>query len=848
METLNIARNVKHSKLVSSMFSIVGMLGDNKTLTTKEGSVLQVLKLEGVDYTGMDDQKRLELWRTRLSFIETISKEITLTVHYQRKRTAKKQPQYKVGNEYAEHIINTRNQTINITYSTEVYLVVSLPRKSSVTKNGMASQRYSLEIAKQENMRETLEEHVSKIKAILKDFRPKVLTHDTNSKDELFGFWSYLINGSTDCLIPSSTDFINDTIPVSTISFSNNQDKSWLSKCEKNLKNKVEDEDFVASFLNDISTKLSSFSRPYVVFDNAQGTMYSSILYIKDYPTEIREGALDELTSLDHQFSIIQHIRRLDNNEVKSNLLARRQILSGLASFNRLILEEINSIIEQAEAEEIKAFFEHSYQVVVMGKTPQDVDDGIAKITSLMAKKGITISRETLHTKAGFWSQFPDFEFAYSAPRLKKVTSFALNNFCNFGTKSQGYDSCTFGNAPISYFNTKDAQNYGFIFHSSPKAYAPGNTLLVGTPGKGKSVLKSLFMTECLKYMGDQKQDPLKMMVFDNLKGLQVPINALGGQYIDFSDKEINLAPFKLKDSPENRRFLKDWLGKLMKAGDENDFEKIDQIIRTNYENDESIRSLWECRGTIGAKNSPYYKRLKTWLPSYQNFDDNEGRPNAHLFNGKNDPFSFDKRIIGFNMTQVFDNEELLAPITSYVFHSWQRYIEEQTLPNMLIIDEAINFLRNDFFYKFIDTALREFRKKNGMIMFSIQELGSMYTIKNVSEFLGYIDTFILFPNVNAEASDYMGREDSGKRGIGLTRKEFEWIKSGGDPYQFMVKKKDGSSVILNNNLSMLGDYLNLLRGDKEILEKYESYSSMSSVELENLGFFSWQEAIMKSN
>ena len=782
--SLELKKRVDQSSHVSEMFSIVGLMQDNKTLVTKEGSLLQVLSLEGIDYTGMDHAHRIAIWKNRLTFIQQISTDITISVHYHREKSELVQPIWELDNKYAQEIINKRNKSVKMSYVTKVYLVISLPKKGLMTK-GIASHEYKEETAVRETRREFLTENVNKISSVLKDFNPISLEYNEED-NKLYKFWQYLINGREKGVTPKDFDNLHSSLPNSKISFTDNKNKTWLKSLEHDLKTEVKNPDFIDRVVGKVSSKLSSFSKPYIMFDDDR---FASPLFIKDFPTELREGCLDDLLSVDHPFNIVQHIRRLEDEKVSTELLFRMRLLQGVSAFNRKMLDEIEHILSQLANDDIQGVFEHSYQVLVFGDTPEEVDEGIAKITSYLAKQSINVTRETTNTETAFWSNFPDYEFSYSKPRIKKITNFALNNFCNFGTKSQGYNKCSFGDEPVAYFNTSENNSYGFIFHANPKEYVNGHTLVVGSPGKGKSVLKSMLMANLLKFNGSRTKDPLKMMVFDNLKGLQVPIKALGGQYIDFAEGDVNLAPMQLDDTVSNRRFLRQWLGQLINAKTDDDYDVIQNIIRTNYEDvtEKEYRSIWQCRGQL---NEDYYRKFKPWLPSRQDFNENEGRDTAHLFNGLEDPFSFDNRIIGFNMTQVFNSKELINPVTSYIFHAWKEYIENNTLPNVVIIDEAVNFLRDENFYQFIDLGLREFRKKDGIMMFSIQELSSMYSIKNVSEFLGYIETFVLFPNVNASEQDYVGAGEGSHRGIGLTREEFRWIKSGGSgrPYEFMVK------------------------------------------------------------
>jgi type IV secretion system protein VirB4 len=67
------------------------------------------------------------------------------------------------------------------------------------------------------------------------------------------------------------------------------------------------------------------------------------------------------------------------------------------------------------------------------------------------------------------------------------------------------------------------------------------------------------------------------------------------------------------------------------------------------------------------------------------------------------------------------------------------------------------------------------------------------------------IESFVIWPNRSAKAEDYMDE------GLGLNEREFEWVKHPRGKLEVMLKRKGAQSVILNTDLSCLGEHLHLL-------------------------------------
>lgn len=829
---INTLKEIASTKYVSDILSITDILEDDVTFVTKELTVGQVLSVTGVDYTGLQNDAKEEFARIRQTFFKNVPEGVKIAIHTQRRETSFSEPEFNMNSKYAEDLASERQHIFKKSFRTDIFMVVTYNEGALLSNTGIASDQYFKEQEKLNKYVGILSAAIDLIKNELESFKPRILKHRTNGSSELLSFWAYLLDGGKERgHVPTQTHNLCDILPTCGIEFndakSSGFNKELLNALKKSGLNKDQSADALKSVDSLIRSKVSKFSKPYVIFHDNQDNRYAAMLFMKYYPTESNYEILDSLLSVDHKFNVVQHIASLNKDAELADITMQRDRRANSMTFANQVYSELTEIAENLAAENF-TLLKHSFSICVYGESPEEVEEGISKISSALVKKAISVVREQKLTEGAYWSSFPDYDI-YLNPRQVKITSLAASDFSTFTTKQQGNMSCSFGDAPVCFFKTPDQQNYAFTFHPSPEPYTAGHTLIIGESSSGKSVLISWLMMNCLKYQATPQMDNLKMLVFDSLNGLRVPINAFEGEYLDFSKDNIPLNPLLMEDTLSNRRYLEGWLKMLASSDDGLDDEVIERIIDTNFSLPASNRSLFDLRNTIGVKGNVashigmkpnFASRISKWLPTGDLRHETDNTYGL-TFNAEADALSFSKRIVGFDMTLVLKDQNLIAPITSYIFHAFQQFTSNTNSPSVIFMDEAIKFLNNDYFYPFIREALLEGRKKNNVFVGAIQDLRFLYDNQNGEEFLSSFQSYIIFPSSSATPQHYMG--DDKYQGLGLTHDEYEWVKNTPkSKRQFMLKRKDGGSIILDANLSHLGGKLSLLRGDKDIQKTFD--------------------------
>src|SRR6185437_2460237 len=106
----------------------------------------------------------------------------------------------------------------------------------------------------------------------------------------------------------------------------------------------------------------------------------------------------------------------------------------------------------------------------------------------------------------------------------------------------------------VTVLETTAAGPYFFNFHHGDL----GNFSVIGPSGSGKTVVLNFLLAQALKYRP-------RLVFFDKDRGSEIFIRAVGGRYRTLRPGEPSgLNPLMLEATPANRRFLIEWVSRLV--------------------------------------------------------------------------------------------------------------------------------------------------------------------------------------------------------------------------------------------------------------------------------------------
>lgn len=533
----------------------------------------------------------------------------------------------------------------------------------------------------------------------------------------------------------------------------------------------------------------------YQIYRNTKDR-YSAWLIIKAPATITSSGLLESLFCVKREFSMYQTFSRFDKQAALDAIEDKRKNNQAFM-MNIEIENELSDLYTRIQTDEI-SLIRHRFALEVFGDSEGELESAVREIRNSVESWGYRVARERMNQEALFWSRFPEFQDFNS--RQRNMNSLNASHFATFASVGEGQESCSWGQAPVTVLKTATESEYSFIFHESTAKTALGNSMIVGGAGSGKTTFISFLISQCFKFPG------FRVLAFDRLRGLEVFTNFHDGNYLDFT-KGLDINPLQLPDSNDNRAFLSNWFSMLTGKHGEIDQELIGQAVMQIYDLEKTERTLTNIADAFGLKEEGSARQaLNRWLPD---------GAFGHFFGGQRDALDFEKPLVSLDMSTLLDQPDVLGPMAYYLFHKLF-LTARQDGGYLVFVDELARYLRSKEFAPKVEEILQEIRKTDGVFVGAIQSADKVLDHKLSETFKNNIATWILFSEPLADRKHYIDQ-------LGLNEREFEWIKKD-HPRQVMIKRKSGESVIVNIDLSPLGDYLKVFNSSKDAIREMNQF------------------------
>lgn len=276
------------------------------------------------------------------------------------------------------------------------------------------------------------------------------------------------------------------------------------------------------------------------VIDNT-GKKFAAILSVKEYQ-EVSSEALDRFLQLPVELVATEIFYFVDRKDVASIYADQDYILK---VSNDAKLRNIKGITKIMEDEHGRKFCRQQISLMIISDNLEKLDKDIAHASSELSDIGIVHVREDINLEQTFWAQLPgNFKFLRRlTPTILENTA-ALTSLHNFPTGGQ---YSVWGRA-ITLLRTEKGTPYFFNFHDKSNR---GNTCIYGTARVGKTTLLNFLISEATKL-----NPTIVYLAYKN--DSQIFIEALSGKWVAAGQNIIN--PFLLPNSPDLHSFLVQFL------------------------------------------------------------------------------------------------------------------------------------------------------------------------------------------------------------------------------------------------------------------------------------------------
>ena len=532
----------------------------------------------------------------------------------------------------------------------------------------------------------------------------------------------------------------------------------------------------------------------------ASPAAFGAMVSMKDYPARSRPGMLDGVLRLPFEMVLTESFAFVDRQTSLDRMsLALRRLRA--AKDEALSLRGELAAAKDDVGAGRAAFGEHHLSILAKADTLEDLDGAVAELQSALAETGAIAVREDVNLEPAFWAQFPGNLRFVARKALISAANFA--SLASFHNQPVGQAAGAHWGEAVTVLETTAFGPYHFNFHSGDL----GNFTVIGPSGSGKTALMTFLTAQAERFRP-------RIAWFDKDRGAEGFIRAIGGQYDVISPGEpTGFNPLALPDTGENRAFLADWLAALLRtdgaALDAEDRAVIADAVDANFAQRPDHRRLRYLRELFRGGRRPSAGDLAARLGAW--CEDGE---HAWLFDNDVDRLDANARVLGFDMTRLLDSPITRTPAMMYLFHRIEQRMDGT--PGIIIVDEGWKALDDDVFVRRIKDWEKTIRKRNGLVGFCTQSASDALESRIASSIVEQSATQIFFPNPKAQAADYID-------GFGLSEHEFELVATLPDTSHCFLVKQGDHSVVARLDLSGMAEELSVLAGTERSVRRLDA-------------------------
>lgn len=534
----------------------------------------------------------------------------------------------------------------------------------------------------------------------------------------------------------------------------------------------------------------------FTVEEGGMRPRVGALLFVKSYPTSTWPGMLDALGAsrdviITHSYSPIE---RTGIAERVKRRVAQMRAAEDIAA---TIEAQLFEAADKAESGML-GFGLHQMTITIFADDAAALETEVARIRGIAHQNGMRLLREVTALEAGVFAMHPgnmDYRARDMTVSSINFADLAALHAADTGTGAEALPWRT----PITVFPTLQGSLHRFSFHEpgDPQAEPTnGHTLVLGKSGGGKTTTVAFLAAQAQRAGG-------RTIIFDKEAGLKMAVHALGGRYAEIrAGRPTGLNPLATEAGERGEAWLLDWLVSLLEsrsgAMTPLQSEAIKSAIAQNGKARAGLRNFrafQELFGDVGD-GLDLAQRLAEWGP---------GGRYGWVFGEANEPVvDFESHdVTAVDLTEILDLGTERSAILGYLFRRIEMLIEEKR-PTLILIDEAWKVLDDDYFSRKLAEWLVTARKKNVVVVMMTQ-FPSQIRGSKARSILEALPNQLLFPNGEAEASDYDG--------FRLTDGEQDFVLTPIPGQRLVLSRNPRGSTVLDVDLKALGPLLTALGG-----------------------------------
>jgi type IV secretion system protein VirB4 len=548
------------------------------------------------------------------------------------------------------------------------------------------------------------------------------------------------------------------------------------------------------------STRLS-FGGDKLELRHGDRHRYAALVDIKEYADAVEPGILNALLYEASEFIETQSFSILPRRDAMHALeLQRDQLIASDDVVESQVAEMDVALNELGDGQFCMG--EYHYSLVVFGDNVAEASRHAAQAIGAVGEaSSLQMAPVDLVADAAWFAQMPgNWQWRPREAKLSSRAFAALASGHNFARGKR--DGNPWGEA-LALLRTPSGQPFYLNLHSSPEGEdstdqkLPGNTLIIGSTGVGKTTLEMFLLTLTRKW-----QPVPRLVLFDLDRGCEIAIRALGGRYFTLeAGKPTGCNPLQREPTPARIQFWEQLIRTCIATATmpllPADERAIAEAVKAVAMMPTALRRFSTVRQNLpkSGENS-LYERLGRWCQGgalgwvFDQADDRLGDLQAAA-------------VIGFDTTEFLELPEVRTPVMLYLLHTMEELVNGERL--IYVISEFWKALDHPIFSDFAKQKQKTIRKQNGLGIFDTQSPSDVLRHPIGRTMVEQSVTKIFLANPQAVREEYVD-------GFGLSEAEFEIVRSFGAQggRRFLVKQGH-AGAICELDLAGLEEFITVL-------------------------------------
>lgn len=767
-------------------------------LTTHGLELVTCFRLAGVAHESADDDD-LDLWLARLNnLLHTISNpRLALWTHTVRQeRSAFPGGNFTPGsfsaqlNDRYEHDVGRNRMMVNELYVSLVYSPAG-NKAEALWKRFERLSAADVRAGLEEDL-ETIEDLAETIAKGLQEYLPTRLgTYEADGVvcSEAMEFFGFLVNGYWERipvprLLPGQDHNVAEALPSA---------RPFFGKEAYELRGPTE-------------------------------SNFGAILALKSYPPLTAAGFINKLLSLPFEFVLSQSFRFIPQEPALRLLQKQHDKMEQSGDKAVSQIAELGDLMD-AVASGRESMGEHHFALNVRGKSMGELKDNLQLAQTNLSDCFCRPVREDLGLESAFWSQLPG-NYRYRT-RPAPITGSNFASFASMHNYPSGYIAGNQWGPAVTMFKTASGTPFYFNFHvgkpskqqaeagadsldSDPNSWKPGNTLIIGPTGSGKTVNQTFLLAQAEKFKPT-------VFYYDKDRGMEIFFRAMGGSYLVIRNSvPTGFNPFRRPHTPALETYLGELVRMLVRGGRDEPLKasqeaEIDKAIAGVLGMEPESRRLMGLLEFVDKTDKEGVgARLMRWCHDPKGHSHG---PLAWVFDNEHDVIDVTRtRLNGFDVTDLLDNDQIREPVLSYLLFRQEEVLDGRRF--ILGFDEGWKILYDPSLSKYLENKELVIRKQNGVVIFGTQNPSHVIKSSIADTLVQQSVTQIYLPNPKASREDYID-------GFKLSEREYQIIHDEMPSMQghpFLVKQGPRSAICLLD-LSGFDDELAVLSSTTATVE-----------------------------